>query len=109
MGGIYKKGASELDQCAHRLFDFVSDRRVEWDKTKIRCCACGELLETAYHEEGLYSVRCGKCKTDCTTATLIKAKSRNDAAEIYNRYHRKDACAKRDESRDWCGKEFEGW
>lgn len=91
MGRIYKKGASEIDQCAHRLYDLQQNRNkdIRWDKTAVTCWACGEKLETYSHEERLYSVRCSHCKIetaadDNVPVMLIKAGNPDKAAEIYN-------------------------
>lgn len=66
------KGASTVDQAAHRLFDDVVLRR---DRRAV-CRKCGTELATAYHEERLYSVACGKCET----LTLVKARDPYAAA-----------------------------
>lgn len=93
MSLIYNKGASELDQCAHRMYDFANDRkpytRDAWHRTSIMCWACGNPLETTYFEERLYAVRCSHCtiktgQDDNIPMMLVKAGNPDKAADIYN-------------------------
>ena len=67
-----EKGATVADKAAHRLYDEAVLRR---DRHAV-CHRCGTLLATAYHEERLYSVGCGKCET----ITLVKARDPYEAA-----------------------------
>ena len=45
------------DQAAHALFDVAVTRRNHGRK----CVFCGHPLQTAYHENRLYSVKCLEC------------------------------------------------
>lgn len=42
-----------------------------------RCPRCGAELETAYHEDRLYSVKCPRCET----VTIVKARNPYEAEE----------------------------
>ena len=66
------KGATTIDKAAHRLYDASLLRR----PAPAYCRDCGHRLETAYHEERLYSVRC----CNCGIVTLVKARTPEDAA-----------------------------
>lgn len=69
-----EKGATATDKAAHRLYDL----RLVRCPMPAYCRSCGHGLETAYHEERLYSVRC----RDCGIVTLVKAKNPEEAALI---------------------------
>ena len=66
-----EKGATTTDKAAHRVFDAFLENRLNGTNNGYRCRLCGTSLETAYHEERLYSVFCPVCDT----VTLIKAGS----------------------------------
>lgn len=72
-----KKGASQLDQSAHRIYAFTTGKSEGWHQTGVICSRCGSELETTYCEERLYMVRCKHCKT----TTIVEGKSPKDAAE----------------------------
>lgn len=61
-----EKGATTTDKAAHRVYDTTLPNR---QKFPILCPRCGMELSVAYHEERLYSVQCGKCRT----VTLVKS------------------------------------
>lgn len=61
-----------IDKTMHRAYKAGMLRR----PSGVRCRQCGTTLETAYHEERLYSVKC--CVCDCMT--LVKAENPNNAA-----------------------------
>ena len=67
---IYRKGASQVDQCAHRLME--TPYNPEWHG----CTVEGDYL-AQYHEERLYSVRHLKKGVCC----LVNARSPYDAIE----------------------------
>ena len=62
------------DACAHAIYEGKLRRR----PASAYCRHCGTHLETAYHEERLYSVACSECKT----VTLVKARNPDEAARI---------------------------
>ena len=62
------------DAHAHAVFGDNLLRR----RASAYCRRCGTDLETAYHEERLYSVAC----PDCKTVTLVKASNPDEAARI---------------------------
>lgn len=64
----------DIDRAAHGLYSLRLLRR----PTAAYCRRCGTTLETAYHEERLYSVAC----QDCKTVTLVKAANPTAAARI---------------------------
>lgn len=64
--------AMNTDQCAHKIFRALPPRRASGSI----CPNCGEVLQTAYHEERLYSVKCVRCQT----VTLVKARNPGEAA-----------------------------
>lgn len=47
MSMIYHKGATEVDRCAHRLYDFAHDKTVQWDKTTVRSREAKGYLDPA--------------------------------------------------------------
>lgn len=61
-----------IDRAAHGLYDVPLLRRPR----RAYCRRCGTTLETAYHEDRLYSVQCRECET----ITLVKAGNPYDAA-----------------------------
>ncbi len=69
-----EKGATTADKAAHVIYDSLLLRRPR----AAYCRRCGETLQTAYHEERLYSVWCPKCET----VTLVKAGDPEKAARI---------------------------
>lgn len=69
-----EKGATAADKAAHRLFDAGTPRF----PAPAYCRRCGTTLETAYHEERLYSVACHACNT----VTLVKECNPVAAARI---------------------------
>ena len=64
----------DIDRAAHGLYSLRLIRRPQ----RAYCRRCGTTLETAYHEERLYSVYC----PDCKTVTLVKAENPAVAAKI---------------------------
>ncbi|MBR5889130.1 MAG: hypothetical protein IKY92_03720 [Akkermansia sp.] len=64
----------DIDRAAHGLYSLRLIRR----PAPAYCRRCGRILETAYHEDRLYSVAC----TDCKTVTLVKARNPAAAAQI---------------------------
>lgn len=64
----------DIDRAAHGLYSLRLLRR----PAAAYCRRCGTTLETAYHEERLYSVAC----PDCKTVTLVKARNPTAAARI---------------------------
>lgn len=64
----------DIDRAAHGLYSLRLIRR----PAPAYCRRCGRILETAYHEDRLYSVAC----PDCKTVTLVKAKNPAAAAQI---------------------------
>lgn len=64
----------DIDRAAHGLYSLRLIRR----PAPAYCRRCGTTLETAYHEERLYSVAC----PDCKTVTLVKARDPAGAAQI---------------------------
>lgn len=69
-----EKGATTTDKAAHRLYD----THLQCWPSPAYCRSCGHGLETAYHEERLYSVRCRNCEM----VTLVKARNPENAALI---------------------------
>ena len=67
---IYHKGATQLDQCAHRLMEF--NLSPDWHGSTI----VGDYI-AYYHEEKLYTVRHLKKGVSC----LVYARSPYDAIE----------------------------
>ena len=67
---IYHKGATQLDQCAHRLMEF--NLSPDWHGSTI----VGDYI-AYYHEERLYTVRHLKKGVSC----LVYARSPYDAIE----------------------------
>ena len=65
------RNTMNLDEIMHRAYTAGQLRHV----SGIRCRQCGTFLETAYHEERLYSVRCGICEY----VTLVKAQNPTSA------------------------------
>ena len=68
---IYHKGATQLDQCAHRLMEF-NNLSPDWHGSTI----VGDYI-AYYHEERLYTVRHLKKGVSC----LVYARSPYDAIE----------------------------
>lgn len=68
------KGATTADKAAHRFFAAGIPRFT----APAYCRRCGTTLETAYHEERLYSVACHACNT----VTLVKECNPVAAARI---------------------------
>ncbi len=64
--------AMNTDAAAHKIFKALPPRRASGSI----CPHCGEVLQTAYHEERLYSVKCVRCQT----VTLVKARNPGEAA-----------------------------
>ena len=67
---IYRKGATQVDQCAHRLME--SPPNPEWSGSTV----IGDYL-AFYHEERLYTVRHLKKGICC----LVYARSPGDAID----------------------------
>lgn len=65
------RNTMSTDEVMHRAFTAGLLRR----PTGVRCRKCGTFLEIAYHEERLYSARCGVCEY----VTLVKAQCPTDA------------------------------
>lgn len=77
MDRIYHKGATLLDQLAHKLYDSKNNGGAYIARdTGVRCGRCGHELQAHYCEERLYIVDCGHCKIK----SLVKANSPKDAA-----------------------------
>ena len=78
-----------IKRAAHMLHDFQQDvKNNHWDETSVRCWACGEKIQTFYHKERLYSVRCPHCliersSGDNRPAMLVKAGNPEKAAAVY--------------------------
>jgi DNA-directed RNA polymerase subunit RPC12/RpoP len=64
----------DIDRAAHGLYSLRLIRK----HAPAHCRRCGTTLETAYHEDRLYSVAC----PDCKTVTLVKARNPAAAAQI---------------------------
>ena len=64
----------DIDRAAHGLYSLRLIRR----PAPAYCRRCGRILETAYHEDRLYSVAC----PDSKAVTLVKARNPAAAAQI---------------------------
>lgn len=70
------KGASELDKCAHRIYELATSKSEGWHNTNVNCPNCGEELETSYCEERVYIIRC----RNCNKVSISEGKSPQGAA-----------------------------
>lgn len=68
------------DESAHHIFNSCMGNAfnpIKRDKSGVDCAKCGKELIVVYHENGLYSVSCRRCRT----VTLLSATDPRTAAK----------------------------
>jgi len=68
------------DESAHHIFNSCMENAfnpIKRDKSGVDCAKCGKELIVVYHENGLYSVSCRRCRT----VTLLSATDPRTAAK----------------------------